>query len=342
MTRLCRLVLATVAAAGLFSAASPASVSLLLDVGYMNRGSLAVISAELASFAASCCNASLTVEHISGAAYTGLAICALGPPGFEAALRAALTAPPSGFASASLVSDVAPDVLMSLNGGAPGGTAGLASNVAPDILMSLNGGAPGGIAIPPAYGAGVGVLSDVAATATQPLPSYLWHLARISSRSAKLDGVYEYALDGATVDMYIVDGGINLEHVEFAGRIQPGFNAVSDQPAGDTEDCFGHGTHVSGLAAGTTYGVAKLSSIIPVRVYGCSDSGPVSAILQGVNFILARMSTTGAGRRAVINMSFGGGQSIPLDVSRRVARSRILASRVARRCFAYGPALALP
>ena len=39
-----------------------------------------------------------------------------------------------------------------------------------------------------------------------------------------------------------------------------GFSAFGD---GNTEDCFGHGTHVSGIVGGLTYGVAKNVTIVP-------------------------------------------------------------------------------
>ena len=74
----------------------------------------------------------------------------------------------------------------------------------------------------------------------------------------------------------------------------------------------GHGTHVSGLAAGTTYGVAKTATIIPVRIYDCTASGPVSQALDGINYVLTQL-TARAPRRAVINMSFGGGSSSILN-----------------------------
>ena len=75
-----------------------------------------------------------------------------------------------------------------------------------------------------------------------------WHLARISSRQPGAQD-YRYVTSGRGTLIFIVDSGINAEHEEFAGRLEPGFNTVPDRDAYDTTDCAGHGTHVSGLAA---------------------------------------------------------------------------------------------
>lgn len=45
-----------------------------------------------------------------------------------------------------------------------------------------------------------------------------------------------------------------------------GFSAFGD---GNTEDCFGHGTHVSGIVGGLTYGVAKNVTLVPGLTEDC-------------------------------------------------------------------------
>lgn len=138
-----------------------------------------------------------------------------------------------------------------------------------------------------------------------------YQLDRIDQRNGDTDGKYRASLTGNGVDIYIMDSGINTGHNEFRGRIVDGVNFDPDQPTTDVSDCNGHGTHVSALAAGSTYGAAKNATIIPVRVYGCDNAGPVSQVLAGVNYVLARMRTSG--RRSVINMSFGGERIGALD-----------------------------
>ena len=62
---------------------------------------------------------------------------------------------------------------------------------------------------------------------------------------------------------YGVDTGIRSTHVEFTGRMLPGVDFIGD--GNGTEDCDGHGTHTASAAAGTTYGVAKEMSLVPVE-----------------------------------------------------------------------------
>ena len=76
----------------------------------------------------------------------------------------------------------------------------------------------------------------------------------------------------------------------------------------DTDDCNGHGTHVAGTAAGSTYGVAKGATVYPVRVLGCNGSGSNSGVIAGVDWVAANHQAP-----AVANMSLGGGNSTALD-----------------------------
>ena len=108
--------------------------------------------------------------------------------------------------------------------------------------------------------------------------------------------------------MYVLDTGINSSHTEFTSRIKTGYSAIDD-PNG-TEDCNGHGSHVSGVVGGTIYGVAKSVNIIPVRVLGCAATGTTSSVLSGINWMIANHQ---AGVPAVANMSFATGKSTILN-----------------------------
>ena len=135
-----------------------------------------------------------------------------------------------------------------------------------------------------------------------------WGLDRIDQRALPLNQNYSYTNTGVGVTAYVVDTGINSTHTEFTGRIKSGFTAVSD--GNGTEDCNGHGTHVSGIMAGTKYGVAKSASIVPIRVLGCSGSGSVSGLISGLNWAITDHL---AGVPAVANLSVGAGASSSLN-----------------------------
>ncbi len=116
------------------------------------------------------------------------------------------------------------------------------------------------------------LLSGVADAATQSAPQN-WALDRIDQRSPNLNNSYSYTSTGSGVHIYILDSGINLGHNEFAGRIV----VDRDYLGGSGGDCYGHGTAVAGIAAGSTYGVAKAATIHVLRTYGCSAPSGAAA-----------------------------------------------------------------
>ena len=148
----------------------------------------------------------------------------------------------------------------------------------------------------------------VSISVDQPQPG--WGLDRIDQRALPLNQNYSYTSTGAGVTAYVVDTGINSTHTDFTGRIKSGFTAISD--GNGVEDCNGHGTHVSGIMAGTKYGVAKSASIVPIRVLGCSGSGTVSGLISGLNWAITNHQ---AGVPAVANLSVGAGASSSLNTA---------------------------
>ncbi|GAA2978272.1 hypothetical protein GCM10010483_23030 [Actinokineospora diospyrosa] len=126
-----------------------------------------------------------------------------------------------------------------------------------------------------------------------------WGDDRIDQASLPLDRSFTYPSNpGQGVRVYIMDSGINANHQEFSGRMAAGYDFVD----GDSSptDCHGHGTHVAGTAAGTTYGVAKKATISAVRVLNCQGSGANDDIIAGINWI-----RNNAVKPAVVNYSIG-------------------------------------
>lgn len=150
------------------------------------------------------------------------------------------------------------------------------------------------------------VVPDGVATAIATQTSATWGIDRIDQRALPLSTTYNYDQTGAGVRAYILDTGIRGDHDQYTGRTASGYTAVADGRG--TEDCNGHGTHVAGTVGGTTYGVAKGVTIIPVRVLDCSGSGSWSGVIAGIDWVAAN-----AVKPAVANMSLGGGANTAVD-----------------------------
>ncbi len=139
-----------------------------------------------------------------------------------------------------------------------------------------------------------------------------WGLDRIDQRNLPLSTSYTYNSTGSGVKAYVIDTVIRATHQDLAGRVLAGTNTVDAAPS--TEDCNGHGTHVSGTIGGTTFGVAKNATLVAVRVFGCGNSTTTAAIIAGVDWVTSNHQ---AGQPAVANMSLGGGANTSLDTAVR-------------------------
>ncbi|MGY4901233.1 S8 family peptidase [Streptomyces sp. 900116325] len=144
--------------------------------------------------------------------------------------------------------------------------------------------------------------------ATQDNPPS-WGLDRIDQTETAGDHAYTYPDSaGEGVTAYVIDTGVRVTHKEFEDRASSGFDAVDNDDSAD--DGNGHGTHVAGTIAGTTFGVAKKAKIVAVRVLDDSGSGTTEQVVAGIDWVTAHHEGP-----SVANMSLGGGADPALDAA---------------------------
>ncbi|MDP2207795.1 MAG: S8 family serine peptidase [Bacteroidota bacterium] len=142
-----------------------------------------------------------------------------------------------------------------------------------------------------------------------------WGIDRVDQRDLPLSTTYNYDQTGSGIDVYVIDTGIRLDHVEFGGRAVTGYDAITS--GGTANDGNGHGTHVAGTVGGTTYGIAKGVRLYAVRVLDNSGNGTTAGVIAGIDWVTSHHTTN----PAVANMSLGGGASTSIDdaVKRSIA-----------------------
>jgi subtilisin family serine protease len=145
----------------------------------------------------------------------------------------------------------------------------------------------------------------VSIQATQVNPPS-WGIDRIDQRNLPLDQRYTYNTTGSGVNAYVIDTGVRISHRDFGGRARNGRDFVDNDAV--AQDGNGHGTHVAGTIAGTSYGVAKAATIHAVRVLNNQGSGTIAGVVAGVNWVASNHV-----KPAVANMSLGGGANTSLD-----------------------------
>jgi subtilisin family serine protease len=145
-----------------------------------------------------------------------------------------------------------------------------------------------------------------------------WNMDRIDQRPVAGNGAYKFAdrASGEGVNVYVIDTGVNVAHPDFEGRAVLDLNvpagpALADcpVPAPGQYDPSGHGTHVAGIVAGETFGVAKKASIHDVRVLGCDGSGTFADVIAGIDWV-----TVNHQKPAVANLSLGATAPAAFDI----------------------------
>jgi subtilisin family serine protease len=150
------------------------------------------------------------------------------------------------------------------------------------------------------------VEQDGIAHITDTQENATWGLDRIDQKNLPLDSKYTYTNKGDGATVYVVDTGVYFAHPEFGGRAKSGYDFIDNDS--DASDCQGHGTHVAGTIGSATYGVAKNTNIVAVRVLNCQGTGEWNQIIGGIDWVAKNGKKPG-----VLNMSLGGGAQSSVD-----------------------------
>lgn len=161
---------------------------------------------------------------------------------------------------------------------------------------------------------------DQAQQNLSPGPNDFYGIDRIDQRDLPLNNLYTFFENGCCVaNVFILDTGFPVTQGQWPGsqafipplvRIHMGFDTFG----GNGQDFNNHGSSVTSIIGGTTFGVAKHAELFTVKV--CDDNGscPTSNAIAGLNWVIANHQST-----AVVNMSLGGPPSSSLDTAVRNA-----------------------
>eukprot|EP00178_Gracilaria_changii_P006020 TRINITY_DN2034_c0_g1_i11.p1 TRINITY_DN2034_c0_g1~~TRINITY_DN2034_c0_g1_i11.p1 ORF type:complete len:749 (-),score=62.81 TRINITY_DN2034_c0_g1_i11:297-2543(-) len=120
-----------------------------------------------------------------------------------------------------------------------------------------------------------------------------WNLDRIDRKEkGELDSTLDltcFPALGEAVYVYILDSGCRASHVEFRGRIQ----GVAVGRYTTFEDKHGHGTHITGTAAGSSLGVCKKCRIICVKTLDDKNKGSVMDVLNSIDWVIGHRHSIG-------------------------------------------------
>lgn len=130
-----------------------------------------------------------------------------------------------------------------------------------------------------------------------------WGLDRIDARKG-LDGKFDPGATGKGVDIYINDTGVTRTN-DLGDRLSSDcFSTITFQGC---DDANGHGTHVAGTTAGTTWGVAKEAIVHSARFLDAQGSGSDTDAIKTLEWIANHAG------RGVVNASWGGPPAPAVD-----------------------------
>lgn len=111
--------------------------------------------------------------------------------------------------------------------------------------------------------------------------------------------------DGGGTCVYIIDTGIKIDHPEFEGRASWAANYADDEDI----DGAGHGTFVAGIVGSKSFGVAKKTQLLAVKVFKSDGTADGNQILAAIDWVAQDAPNRDCPNGVVANLSLGGGRS---------------------------------
>jgi len=167
------------------------------------------------------------------------------------------------------------------------------------------------------HASGCNIQADGSCSVSAPT----WGLNRIDQCSLPLSTSSAFQkMPAKDVRVFILDTGVNGNHQEFTGMIGPDDGTCHwtnyPEEGSALNDGQGHGTHVAGIVAGETYGVAYCHTsnnncdLCAVKVLSSSGGGTIVGVIDGLEHVMTNCPN---GKKCIANMSFGGGLSSALN-----------------------------
>ncbi|KAG8802492.1 subtilisin-like serine protease, partial [Serendipita sp. 399] len=188
---------------------------------------------------------------------------------------------------------------------------GFAGDVSPDAAVAFEKSDDVAFVVPDFRS----TVADITSVSNSPWgPARMSQQGPLQNRDPKQE-TFTYTFDdsaGEGVDIYVLDTGVRISHVEFEGRASfpPDATFSTGIPG---QDIQGHGTHVAGIVAGSVHGVARSANIIAVKVMDDDGSGASSSIIAGINFV--SRAAAQSGRPSIINLSITTPASQAIDAA---------------------------
>jgi subtilisin family serine protease len=139
-----------------------------------------------------------------------------------------------------------------------------------------------------------------------------------------------FQVTGKGLTVAVVDTGLNVDHVDFAGRVVAQRNFTADN-GGDPEDATdgnGHGTNVGGIivADGDHLGIAPEANIIPLKVLDNQGGGSFSAVGKALHWVLENREAYNI-TAVCMSLADGGNYASDDDLEQDALRQKIQALR---------------